>query len=54
MKKLMGARWAHAHDFSKKLMNAIDRIATLREIRIENRSQEWLDRDIRTAIETRN
>ena len=37
-------------DFSKKLMQAIDKLAPLREIRVKNRSQEWFDKKIHDAI----
>ena len=41
-------------DLSNKLMTAINKVAPMREIRVKNRSQDWFDGEICTAIKLRN
>ena len=44
---------AYSH-FSVTLLEAIDNIAPQREIRMKNKSEEWFDGEISSAIKIRN
>ena len=54
LKDVKVSNYSDFHDFSKKLMQAVDEIAPYREFRVKGQTEDWFDGEIMERIKSQN